>query len=177
MTDSTAIETDWQLRSLTLKKLTSQATPDRPVALGSSPVPRVLVQYWDEREVPDDVTKCLASWGSLESLGSCSIAIVAATSFFMRTATNMRPPSMPHPITPPEATTSASVISPSKADGTWTPTTSSRMQTLAPSCRLEDFACRHSATTSMPATRLIPVRLCRAATPETLLHPHTRHTL
>ncbi|MGU3437209.1 glycosyltransferase [Actinomycetes bacterium M1A6_2h] len=69
MTDSTAIETDWQLRSLTLKKLTSQATPDRPVALGSSPVPRVLVQYWDEREVPDDVTKCLASWGSLESRG------------------------------------------------------------------------------------------------------------
>lgn len=67
--DSTAIETDWQLRSLTLKRLTSQATPDRPVAQSSSPVPRVLVQYWDEPEVPDDVAKCLASWAPLESRG------------------------------------------------------------------------------------------------------------
>jgi hypothetical protein len=67
--DSTAIETDWQLRSLTLKKLTFQATPDRPVTLGSPPVPRVLVQYWDEPDVPDDVNKCLASWAALESRG------------------------------------------------------------------------------------------------------------
>lgn len=67
--DSTAIETDWQVRSLTLKKLTGQATPDRPVILGASPVPRVIVQYWDEPEVPDDVAECLASWAALESLG------------------------------------------------------------------------------------------------------------
>lgn len=65
--DSTAIETDWKLRSLTLKKLTFQATPDRPVTPSSSPVPRVLVQYWDEPEVPDDVNKCLSSWTALES--------------------------------------------------------------------------------------------------------------
>jgi mannosyltransferase OCH1-like enzyme len=65
----TAIETDWRLLSLTLKKLTFQATPDRPVTPTSSPVPRVLVQYWDEPEVPDDVNKCLASWAALESLG------------------------------------------------------------------------------------------------------------
>lgn len=69
MTDATAIETDWQLRSLTLKKLILQATPDRPVTLGSSSVPCVLVQYWDEQEVPDDVNKCLASWAALESRG------------------------------------------------------------------------------------------------------------
>lgn len=69
MIDSTAIESDWQLLSLTLKKLTSHATPERPVALGSIPVPRVLVQYWDQPEVPDDVAKCLASWVSLESRG------------------------------------------------------------------------------------------------------------
>ena len=66
--DSTAIEADWKLRSLTLKRLTCQATPDRQVTLGPSPVPRVLVQYWDDPKVPDDVAKCLASWAALESL-------------------------------------------------------------------------------------------------------------
>lgn len=64
-----SIETDWQLRSLTLKKLTFQATPHRPVTVSSSLVPRVLVQYWDESEVPDDVNKCLGSWTALESRG------------------------------------------------------------------------------------------------------------
>lgn len=67
--NSTAIETDWQLRSLTLKRLASQAMPDRPVAPDSSPVPRVLIQYWDDPEVPCDVTKCLASWAALEAYG------------------------------------------------------------------------------------------------------------
>lgn len=69
MLNSTAIETDVRLRSLTLKKLTSEATPDRPVTPGSSPVPRVLIQYWDEPEVPEDVAVCLASWAPLESQG------------------------------------------------------------------------------------------------------------
>lgn len=69
MTDSMSVETDWRLRSLTLKRLTHQATPHRPVITGSLPVPRVLVQYWDVPDVPDDVAECLASWAPLESRG------------------------------------------------------------------------------------------------------------
>jgi mannosyltransferase OCH1-like enzyme len=64
-----SIEADWRFRSLALKRLTSQATPDRPVTSGSDPVPRVLVQYWDESDVPDDVADCLSSWAVLESRG------------------------------------------------------------------------------------------------------------
>ena len=67
--DSVAIETDWRLRSLTLKRLTSQAIPDRPATPDPSPVPRVLIQYWDDPEVPYDVAKCLASWAALEAHG------------------------------------------------------------------------------------------------------------
>ena len=67
--DPSSIERDWQLRSLTLKDLTNQATPDRPHEMGSLPVPRVLVQYWDDPKVPIDVAECLDSWAALESSG------------------------------------------------------------------------------------------------------------
>ena len=63
------IETDWRLRSLALKRLTSLATPDRPVPAGFDPVPRVIIQYWDELEVPNDVAECISSWTALESRG------------------------------------------------------------------------------------------------------------
>lgn len=59
---------DGQSRSRHLQRLIQRSKQNAIPDLGRS-IPRSLVQYWDESEIPSDVQRCLNSWCVTDDLG------------------------------------------------------------------------------------------------------------
>ncbi|MFE1384258.1 glycosyltransferase family 32 protein [Streptomyces sp. NPDC058740] len=60
---------DHRLRSAYLRELT-RALSGHDGAWPTAPVPRVIVQFWDDpHSIPPDVSQCMRSWSALESQG------------------------------------------------------------------------------------------------------------
>ncbi|MBT3075146.1 MULTISPECIES: glycosyltransferase family 32 protein [Streptomyces] len=60
---------DYQLRSAYLRGLT-RALSGQDGAWPTAPVPRVIIQFWDDpHRVPADVAQCMRSWSALERQG------------------------------------------------------------------------------------------------------------
>ncbi len=58
------------MRDLLLNQLGLPPAPEGPVARPASSIPRRLIRYWhDDKDIPEDVSDCLASWDRLAAEG------------------------------------------------------------------------------------------------------------